>query len=299
VCLTKKEREDSPLATPTTNSNTTKAIAATAQYVQELWTREVAQPFDKTLQAAKLVQDRSGLASSGGDIINIPFAIGVDARAKSASTGVVYDVPNGAPITINIDKHYYSAVLIEDIAKIQSNYDLKSVFQTRMAEAVARQIDTDMLALYGSAGTSVSGGAAIDDADILAVVAALDASNTPQDLRRGVIGHYTKGDLLGVNKYVAYDQTGKSGKATDGTDGLVGSVYGIDLFMSQNVPVSTTGRNQFFHKNALTLVKQQSPKFEMEYSVDNIGWKVVLHAVYGVGVERAASFIELTRTTAA
>jgi len=90
VCLTKKEREDSPLATPTTNSNTTKAIAATAQYVQELWSREVAQPFDKTLQAAKLVQDRSGLAADGGDIINIPFAIGVDARAKSASTGVVY-----------------------------------------------------------------------------------------------------------------------------------------------------------------------------------------------------------------
>jgi hypothetical protein len=287
------------MATPTTGSNTTLAIAQTAQYVQEKWTREVAQPFDKILQASKLVQDRSNLVADGGDILRIPFAIGVDARAKSASTNVTYDVPNGAPITLNIDKHYYSAVLIEDIAKIQSNYDLKSVFQTRMAEAIARQIDTDMLGLYGSAGTSVSGGAAIDDADILAVVAALDASNTPQSQRRGVIGHYTKGDLLGVNKYVAYDQTGKTGKAVDGTDGLVGSVYGMDLFMSQNVPISSTGRNQFFHKNALSLAKQQAPKFEMEYSVDSIATKVVLHAVYGVGVERAASFIELTRTSAA
>lgn len=287
------------MATPTTNSNTTKAIAATAQYVQEKWSREVQQPFDKQLQAAKLVNDLSGLVSDGGDIVNIPFAIAVDSRAKAASTAVTYDVPNGAPITLNIDKHYYSAILVEDIAKIQSSYDLKSVFQTRMSEAVARQIDTDVLGLYASAGTSVSGGAAIDDADILSVVAALDAANTPQSERRGVIGHYTKGDLLGVNKYVAYDQTGKSGKAVDGSDGLVGSVYGMDLFMSQNVPVSTTGRNQFFHKQALNLAKQQSPKFEMEYSVDQIGWKVVLHSVYGVGVNRAASFIELTRTTAA
>lgn len=287
------------MATPTTNSNTTKAIAATAQYVQEKWSREVQQPFDKQLQAAKLVNDLSGLVSDGGDIVNIPFAIAVDSRAKAASIAVTYDVPNGAPITLNIDKHYYSAILVEDIAKIQSSYDLKSVFQTRMSEAVARQIDTDVLGLYASAGTSVSGGAAIDDADILSVVAALDAANTPQSERRGVIGHYTKGDLLGVNKYVAYDQTGKSGKATDGSDGLVGSVYGMDLFMSQNVPVSTTGRNQFFHKQALNLAKQQSPKFEMEYSVDQIGWKVVLHAVYGVGVNRAASFIELTRTSAA
>lgn len=287
------------MATPTLGSNATLAIAQTAQYVQEKWTREVQQPFDKQLQAAKLVQDRSGLVADGGDVLNIPFAIGVDARAKAASTDLTFDVPNGAPITLNIDKHYYSAVKIEDIAKVQSSYDLKSVFQTRMAEAVARQIDTDVLGLYASAGTTVSAGAAVDDADILAVVAALDASNTPQAGRRGVVGHYTKGDLLGVNKYVAYDQTGKTGKAVDGSDGLVGSIYGMDIYMSQNVPVSTTGRNQFFHKNALSLAKQQAPKFEMEYSVDSLAWKVALHAIYGVGVERASSFVQVTRTTAA
>lgn len=287
------------MATPTLGSNATLAIAQTAQYVQEKWTREIEQPFDKTLQAAKLFQDRSGLVADGGDIINIPFAIGVDARAKSASTDITYDVPNGSPLTLTIDKHYYSAVKIEDIAKVQSNYDLKAAFQTRMTEAVARQIDTDCLALYGSAGTTVAGGAAIDDADVLAVVAAFDAANVPQSGRRGVIGANTKNDLLGVNKYVAYDQTGKTGKAVDGSDGLVASLYGMDLYMSQNVPVSTTGRNQFFHKSALSLARQQKPKFEMEYSVDALAWKVVLHAIYGVGVERASAFIQVTRTTAA
>lgn len=287
------------MATPTTNSMTTRSIAQTAEYIQELWTREIQEPFDKKLQMAKLVQDRSGLASGGGDLIRVPFAIGVDSRAKAASTAVTYDVPNGAPITINIDKHYYSAVLIEDITKIQSNYELKSVFQRRMAESLARQIDTDLHALFSSAGTTVSGGTAVDDADILAVVAAFDAANTPQDMRRGVIGHYTKQDLLGINKYTAYDQTGKTGKAVDGSTGLIGNVYGMDLYHSGNVPVSTSGRNLFFHKDAITIVKQQAPKFEMEYSVDYLGTKTVLHTVYGVGIERASSVIELTRTTAA
>jgi len=73
----------------------------------------------------------------------------------------------------------------------------------------------------------------------------------------------------------------------------------MDLYHSGNVPVNTTGRNLFFHKDAISLAKQQAPKFEMEYSVDYIGTKTVLHAIYGVGVERAASVIELTRTTAA
>lgn len=283
----------------TTSSNVTRSIAQTAQYIQEKWSRDIQQPFDKMLQAANLVQDRSGLVADGGDVLRIPFTSGVDARVKSASTAITYDSPEGTAIALNIDKHYYVGVLIEDIAKIQSSYDLKSAFQERMAEALARQIDTDVLGLYTGAGTSVSGGAAIDDADILSVVAAFDAGNTPMDERNGIIGAYTKNDLLGVNKYVAYDQTGKTGKAVDGSGGLVGSVYGMNLYMSQNVPVSTTGRNLFFHKRAINLAKQQAPKFEMEYSVDQIGFKTVLHTVYGVGIERSGSVIELTRTTAA
>jgi len=287
------------MATPTTNSNTTRAIAQTAQYIAEKWTRDIEQPYDKMLQMAKLVKDRSGLVTDGGDTINVPFTIAVDSRAKSASTDVTYDVPNGAPIAIAIDKHYYSAVKIEDIAKVQSNYDLKSAFQTRMAESVARQTDTDLHALYTSAGTTVSAGAAVDDADVLSIVTALDVANTPASGRRGVVGHYTKADLLGVNKYNAYDQTGKTGTAVNGVaDSLIGNVYAMDLYHSGNVPTSTTGRNLFFHRDAITLAKQLAPKFEMEYSVDAIGVKAVLHSIYGVGVERASSLVECTRTTA-
>lgn len=283
---------------PTLGTNVTRSIAQTSQYIQEKWTRDIQQPFDKILQAANLVQDRSGLVRDGGDVVNIPFTAGVNARAKAASTNITYDSPEGAPVVLNIDKHYYVGVLIEDIAKVQSSYDLKSAFQERMAEALARQIDTDLMGLYTGAGTSVAGGAAVDDADIIAVVTAFDISNTPMDQRRGIIGANTKADLMGVNKYVAYDQTGKTGKAVDGSNGLVASVYGMDLFYSGNVATSTTGRNLFFHKKAINLAKQQAPKFEMEYSVDALGWKTALHTIYGVGIERASSVIELTRTTA-
>ena len=287
------------MATPTTGSNSLKSIAQTAQYIQEMWTREIEKPFSEALQAAKLVQDRSSYISEGGDTLRIPFSIDVNARAKADNgTGITYDVPNGSPIAINIDKHYYSAVLIPDITKVQSNYNLKSEFQARMAQSVAQQIDTDLLAEFANAGTTVSGGAAVDDADILAVVTALDVANTPQSQRYGIIGSNTKSDLLGVNKYTAYDQTGKTGKAVDGSTGLVGSVYGMDLNHSQNVPTSTSGRNLFFHKKALSLAQQMKPKFETEYSIDQLGWKCVTHTVYGVGTERAASLIELTRTTA-
>jgi len=237
--------------------------------------------------------------SGGGDLIRKPFLDTVNARAKSASTAVTYDSPDGTPITYNIDKHYYSAVLIEDFAKVQASYNIAQLWREAQAEAVARQIDTDLAGLYGSAGTTVAAGTAVDDADIIAVVAALDNAAVPQSERYGVIGQYTKGDLLNVNKYIAYDQTGKTGKAVDGSDGLVASVYGMDIHMSQNVAVNTTGRNMFFHKKAISLAQQLKPTYKMEDSVDYIGMKAVLHAIYGVGVERASALVQVTRTTAA
>jgi hypothetical protein len=273
--------------------------AQAAQYVEEKWSREVEKPFYAKLQAAKLVNRRDGLVADGGDMIRVPFLGEVNARAKVADTVVTYDSPDGTPIVINIDKHYYSAVTIDEIARVQSNHELRAMFQEAQAEAVARQIDTDVLGLYGSAGNSVTGGASVDDADILQVVAYLDAADVPQSQRRGIIGANTKNDLLNVNKYTAYDQTGKTGTAVDGSDGLVASLYGMDLYMSTNVPVSTTGRNLFFHKKAITLAEQLKPTYKMEYSVDRIGTKTVLHAIYGVGVERADAMVQLTRTTAA
>lgn len=284
------------MANPTLNSNVTRSIAQTAQYIQELWTRDIQQPFDKELQMAPLVLDRSGLASGGGDTINVPFVAGVNARAKAASTQVTFDSPDGTAIALAIDKHYYVAVLIEDIAKIQSNYDLKAAFQQRMSEALARQVDTDLLNMYTQAGTVISAGTTVDDADVISIVTAFDTANTPMSQRRGVIGHNTKADLLGVNKYVAYDQTGKTGKAVDGTDGLVASLYNMDIYHSGNNP---TTHNLFFHKSAITLIQQQAPKFEMEYVVRDIGWNTVLHTVYGVGVERSASVLDVTRSSAA
>lgn len=288
------------MANPTLNSDVTRSIAQTSEYIAEKWTRDIQQPFDKMLQAAKLVQDRSGLVADGGDVIHIPFTSIVSARSKAASTAITYDSPEAAPVSITIASHYYVGVLIEDIAKVQANYDLRAAFMERMSEALAVQVDTDLMALYASAGSSVSGGASVDDADILAVVTAFDSANTPPDQRYGIIGHNTKADLLGINKYVAYDQTGKTGKAVDGSQDLTGAIYGMDLYHSGNVPAAGgNGHNLFFHKRAISLAQQKAPTFEMIYSVDYLGYKTALYTIYGVGVERAGSVIDLQRTTAA
>lgn len=268
-----------------------------AVMIAEVWTKEIEKPFYNALYAKDLVKRRDSLVADGGDTIHVPFLSTYNARTKAAGTQVTFDANTETEITISINKHKYLAMLIEDIVKVQANYNLQSEFRGAMAEAVARSVDSDLLGLHASAGTNVSGGATIDDADILSVVSALDAANVPQDERAGIVGYKTMNDLRGVNKYVAYDQTGKTGLAAS-NKAIISSVYNMDLYMSNNVVDDTTNtHNLFFHKSGLSLAVQKKPTYEMEYSVSDVGWKVLLHTIYGVAVERANAVVDLERNS--
>jgi hypothetical protein len=280
---------------PTLGSNVTGAIAATAQYVPEQWTKEIEKPFYKALQLAKVVRRRDAEVPNG-DTLNIPFLGTVNARAKAGGTAVTYDSPEGTPITLLVNKQYYSAILIEDFAKVQASYELANEFRGAQAEAVARQIDTDLAGEYANVTTTTAGGAVVDDADVLATVYALDAADVPRDDRFGVIGAGAMNDLLNVNKYVAYDQTGAKGVAVN--DGMVADVYGFKILLSNNVVFSTTGKELFFQKKAISLGLQLKPTYKMEDSVDFIGMKTVLHSIYGVKTERPGAGAVITRATA-
>lgn len=267
-----------------------------AKMIAEKWTKKVEQPFFNALYFKELVTKRDDLAS-GGNKLNIPFMSQYNARDKASGTAVTYDANTETEIELTINKHKYLAFTIEDIAKVQSNYALQQLYRGAQTEAIARAIDTDLASLHASAGTNVSGGATVDDADILSVVVALDLANVPQTERAGVVGAKVMNDLRNVNKYVTYDQTGKTGLAVSGK-GLIPNVYGFDIHMSNNVVDDTTNTHSlFFHKSAIGLAIQLKPTYKMEDSVDVIGVKSVLHTIYGLGVERSAALVDLERAS--
>lgn len=275
--------------------NVTATTAAT--YIAEVWTKKIEKPFYNALYAADLVTRRDDLVSQGGNKINVPFLSIYNARDKSAGTGVTFDAATETEVEISINKHKYLAFLLEDFVLAQSNYNLRELYRGAQAEAIARAIDSDILGLHASAGTNVAGGATADDADILAVVQALDLANVPQDGRAGIVGAKVMNDLRTVNKFSTYDQTGKVGLAVSGKAN-VPSVYGMGLFMSNNVVDDATNtHNLFFHKSAISLAVQKKPTYKMFDSVADIGLQTVLHCIYGVAVERSAALVDLERAS--
>lgn len=265
-----------------------------AKLIAEKWTKKIEQPFFNALYFKDLVTKRDDLAS-GGSKLNIPFMSTYDARDKVAGTPVVYDANVETEIELTINKHKYLAFTIEDITKVQSSYALQELYRGAQKEALARAMDTDLASLHAAAGTNISGGANVDDADILAVVQALDLANVPQTDRAGIVHSKVMNDLRGVNKYTTYDNTGKTGLAVSGK-AIVPNVYGMDIHMSNNVVTDTVSHNLFFHKSAIGLAVQLKPTYKMEDSVDVIGVKSVLHTIYGLGVERSTALVDLERT---
>lgn len=268
-----------------------------AKMIAEKWTRKIELPFYKALYFKDLVTRRDELVADGGNKINIPFMSQYDARDKVGGTAVTYDANTETEIELTINKHKYLAFTIEDIVKVQSNYNLQEAYRGAQKEALARAIDTDIASLHASAGTNVAAGATVDDADVLSVVLALDLANVPPTDRAGIVAAKPMNDLRGVNKYVAYDQTGKTGLAAS-NGAQIPSVYGMDLYMTNNIVDDATNTHSlFFHKSAISLAIQLKPTYKMEESVDVIGLKSVLHTIYGLAVERAAALVDVERTS--
>lgn len=275
-------------------ANVTPTTAAVM--IAEKWTKEIEKPYYNALYFKDRVKNRNSLVADGGNLLHIPFLSTYNARDKAAGTAVTYDANTETEITLTINKHKYLAFLIEDITKVQSNYNLQEAYRSAQTEALARAVDTDLASLHASAGTNVSGGAAVDDADMIAVAAALDAANVPQSNRTGIVHSEVMAQLRAVNKYTTYDNTGEKGVAISDNP-MVARVYGFDIFMSNNV-VETAGtpnilHNLFFHRDAISLAQQLKPTYKAEDSVDYIGLKMVLHSIYGLAVERPTGLVDL------
>lgn len=269
-----------------------------AEFVDEVWSKEVQTEFQKSLFMENLVMRFDEDVKSSGDTIHVPQVTGLSANNKSAGSDISYESNTENAITINIDQHKYSAFLLEDITRIQSRYDLRSLYTKEASRALAEAVDSALLGLYSGLSQSVSGGSGIDDTNIISAVTTLDGNDVPRDDRAFVIHSEAMADLLAVDKFTLYDNTGEKGVAAGGKRGRVANVYGTDIYMSNNV-VESAGtpnllHNLMFHKEAFALAKQTDVVVKAQWDIDALGWKVAAYVIYGVAEYRDDAAVDVT-----
>ena len=253
-------------------------------YLPELWNDELLKAREKRLVMVDKIMHVRPMGLKFGDRVNIPRLSNETALDKTAESAITYSSTTETDVTVIINKHKYVGKLIEDIADIQSKYDLFSNFRDKIAFALADVIDSDILALTlsisQSTGTHNAG--SLSAAAIITAGRMLDQVNVPTEGRFLVVDAFGREDLLWITEFIRYDAGGKTPAPVN--TGIIGELYGNKVLFSNNVaaPTALSAYGILFHGDAFVIALQKDVTIKSEYSVDYIGTKLVGHELYGV-----------------
>ncbi len=264
-------------------------IGSTAANVfrPNVWSKEVLMFVKANLVLVPLVRHYDREISSYGQTVEIPNVSTITANAKSQNTVVTLNYNTETKTTITINQHYESSFLVEDFAAVQAKYDLRSAYTEAAAYAIAAKIDNGLAAAMTAAWTGYGTfGTVISDTLILAVNRYLDDAKAPQTDRSLVVTPQGKQELLNIDKYIRYDAIGIGGDQNSIRNGQIGEIYGVRVYMSQNLVQLSSSPNQnshlFFHKDAFAVAIQQQPRTQTQYKQEYLGWLVTVDILWGM-----------------
>jgi len=295
-----------------------------ATFIPEIWSDEIIAAYEKSLVLANLV-NRMPMTGKKGDTLHIPKPTRGNASAKSAETQVTLIAATESEVQVTVDKHYEYSRLIEDITDVQALASMRQFYTSDAGYALAKQVDTDLFALGKSLGDSdgadwvhsnsfymdastdltayavdtVAAGDVFTDDAFREAVKELDDADVPMDGRFLVVPPSVVQTIRGITRYNSSDFV--SGQPT--VNGNIGSLYGIDIYVSTNCPIIETAADNaaggdlkaglLGHKDAMVFAEQMGVRTQTQYKQEYLGDLFTADTLYGVKVLRPESALAL------
>ena len=301
-------------------NHVTNTTAAT--FIPEIWSDEIIAAYKKNLVLANLVNKMSHTGKKG-DTIHIPSPTRGSASVKAASTQVTLIAATESEVQVAINKHYEYSRLIEDITDVQAQPSLRRFYTEDAGYALSKQVDDDLFALGKTFGDDNGSGTDwvhsnsfyIDGANGIAAYAAdtvaatdlftdlafrelvqsLDDNDVPMEGRFLVIPPSVRNTIMGIDRYNSSDFVDGRGIMT----GQIGSLYGIDIYVSSNCPViETAAANDaggdikaaiMGQKDGMVLAEQMGIRTQTQYKQEFLGDLMTADTLYGVKTVRPES----------
>ena len=240
-------------------------VLSGAVFVPTNWSKKLELARESNKVMAGLVNRRDSDALTGGGIVNVDFISNLTTTPIASQGSANFQAPQESQVQVTISRYYESSVAIEYRLGIQAAYDLVPQYQHKIAEALDKQVETDLTGLYASASNIVgSGTSAITEANIVRAEQYLNDANAPLEDRHLVICPAAKNNLVQISRYTDYQTTGEKPAPQVGGDmGRVGHVNTFDVHMTTNIlgPASTgtvIHHNLAFQKDFATLIMQKN-----------------------------------------
>jgi len=261
------------------------------EFIPELWAEPIYKFFTRQNKLRGSVDDYSAMVKGAGDTIHIPKIALKAAVTKDSSTIVDFSTAaTSSKVDLLIDKHYVVPELFEDIALIQSNFELISKYTKMMGESIARQVDENMWDELDGFTTrqDLTGNNEFVVGDLETLLVNLYASDLEPNMCSLAMNRLMLADLLnpstGIGKYfVRADAVGGSG--TELKTGAVGLIYGMDVFYSNAISIATDNDKSVgacYVPSACAFAAQQDIRVQSQYDIAYLGTKVTADIIYGM-----------------
>ena len=290
---------------------TAKTEAAT--FIPELWSDEIIAAYKKNLVLANNVNKMS-MVGKKGDTLHIPKPTRGTANLKAADTAVTIIANTESEVQVSVDKHYEYSKMIEDIVDVQALDSMRRFYTDDAGYALAKQVDDDLFTLSKSFGdgdgsdythsnvyyVNASSGIAAYAVDTVAsgddfsdlafrqLIKLMDDQDTPMDGRFLIIPPSARRDILGIDRYNSADFVDGRGVQ----NGLIGSLYGVDVYVSSNVPVIETAADNtagddvrgaiLAHRDTMVLAEQMAVRSQTQYKQEYLADLFTADTLYGV-----------------
>ena len=283
------------------SNHVTNSTAAT--FIPELWSDEIVAAYKNSLVLANLV-NKMPMRGKKGDTIHIPKPTRGSASSKTAHSQVTLQAATESEVVVTINKHYEYSRLIEDITEVQALASLRRFYTDDAGYALAKQVDTDLFAeatasftkyyidatggLSAYAADTVTTADVFSDAGFRAAIQILDDADVPMDNRVLVVPPSAVNTIRGIDRYMSSDFVDGRGV----NNGKIGSLYGIDVYVSTNCPVLETDAENtaggavkagvLMHKDAIVFAEQQGVRSQTQYKQEYLGNLFTADTLYGV-----------------
>ncbi len=278
-----------------------------AVFIPEIWSQAVRASFKKNLVMTNVGSDLSSLVSGGGDTVNIPSVADVaDAATKAPHVPVNYTNATEDSLALALTSHKYASAMVEDMGAVQANSDLLSMYSDSIGYKLALGFETEVEAALALTTECINiAGNTVDktiDALTLAHISKVVMENDcPLNECTLVLNPTLYSSLFRIDDFIHISKTARA----DVANGLVGSVMGMDVILSNNI--TSTNHNDavdsddgalnnanvlggfVVHSSALAYGFSKQPTVNSEYDIDYIAHKLVGDYIGGAKLVQDAS----------
>jgi HK97 family phage major capsid protein len=264
-------------------------------FIPEIWSKEVTSAFNNNRVMANLVSRFDAEIKSKGDTVNIPNLSNLTATYKVSGSTVPTTAVTETSTALVVDKWAVNSITVDDIVKVQSQYDLLVEYTDKLGESLAEIQDDDIMALYTSFSQTIgatSSNTGLAWSTIVGAIRVLDSNNVPAKNRALVVDAYGLAQLRLMDQYTRYDATGRAGRMEKSE--ADGDIFGVPVYVSNNLPVTTSlVTGLLFHKEAIAMAQQKSIRTQSDYQARYLDTAVVADVLYGVKARRTNALVRV------